>query len=165
MINYNVNSSYANRGKSLENLINYQNQIYKLRKLAVVHNIPVEHKTYQGNSWFNGLSIVDYVGLARGEAIAFDAKMTGNKNLPLANIPDHQIKFLRDWQDQGGTSFLIVEFTLVSEIYRLPSCLLEEAIEIADKGGRKSISLKAFRERATRIEARKEFPLDYLYLA
>lgn len=165
MIGHNINSSYANRGKRLETLIDYQNHLYLMKKLAIVHKIPVEHKTYHGQSWFNQPSIVDYVGLTSGKAIAFDAKMTSAKNLPLANIPDHQVEFLTDWQTQGGQSFLVVEFTAVNEIYRLPLYVLQEAIEEATKGGRKSIPLTIFRAQAKRIEAKSVFPLDYLNLA
>ena len=45
-------------------------------------------------AYFEKQSTVDYIGVAQGIPIAFDAKETAGKSLPLQNIHAHQMAFM-----------------------------------------------------------------------
>mgnify|MGYP000860855747 FL=1 len=163
-----ANISYANRGKDFEAIIDYVNELYERKGLATIHKIPVEHKAITRNgytkAWYASKSTVDYIGVCNGRALAFDAKSTRGKSLPLANIPEHQIVFLTNWQRDGGQAFFLVEYTELNEVYRLPLYIVREQIEIANKGGRKSLAIEHCREVAVRVKKEGVCPLDYLGL-
>jgi recombination protein U len=62
-------------------------------------------------------STVDFVGLLDGgKFIAFDAKQTKIKTrLPIKNIHQHQLDYLKIVQNLGGITFFLVWFTELSE--------------------------------------------------
>lgn len=163
-----ANISYANRGKDFEAIIDYVNELYERKGLATIHKIPVEHKAITRNgytkAWYASKSTVDYMGVCGGRALAFDAKSTRGKSLPLANIPGHQVAFLANWQRDGGQAFFIVEYVEHDEVYRVPLYIVQDQIEIANKGGRKSLSVDHCRAKAVRVKQEGVCPLDYLGL-
>ena len=69
---------------------------------------------------FEKKSSVDYIGVAQGIPICFDAKETRQKSLPLKNIHEHQINFMESFEKQQGISFLIVHFLLNGKYFLLP---------------------------------------------
>lgn len=157
--------NYANRGMILEELIDRANLLYKNQGIADVYKIPPPFQTMKNvkgtvTGYFKKGELVDYFGLVDGQAIAFDAKETKTKNLPLKNIPQHQYEFLKGWHKQKGTSFLIVGFTSVEEYYVVPFLLLDEAVERMNAGGRKSLSYKEIKENGIQIPLSTH--LDYL---
>lgn len=70
------------RGASLEELINVTNEKYREKKLALVQKIPTPIKPIKIDketrhitlAYFDQKSTVDYIGIAQGYAVAFDAK-------------------------------------------------------------------------------------------
>jgi recombination protein U len=52
--------------------------------------------------------------------VAFDAKETALNSLPLQNVHEHQIEFMRDINEQGGLAFLIVHFKFCDEYFLIP---------------------------------------------
>lgn len=52
-------------------------------------------------AYFDQKSTVDYIGVAQGVPLCFDAKETTKESLPLANIHLHQITFMEDFVKQG----------------------------------------------------------------
>lgn len=140
------------RGSMLEELITLTNDLYRNKKLAIVQKIPTPIKPIRiDNStrtitlaYFEQKSTIDYTGVVQGVPIAFDAKETGLKSFPLANIHPHQIEFMEDFTLQGGIAFIIVNFKAYDEMYFLPFGILYKHWEIAQNGGRKSISYNDF---------------------
>lgn len=140
------------RGSGLEDMINFTNEIYRKRGIALFQKIPTPITPVQVNNkertitlaYFEKQSTVDYIGIAQGIALCFDAKETALKNLPIQNIHEHQIEFMEDFQKQGGVSFLLVNFTAEAACYLLPFEVLKVHWASAQNGGRKSIPRSAF---------------------
>ena len=143
------------RGSAFEELINFTNERYRLSKLALLQKIPTPITPVKMNSadktitlaYFEKQSTVDYIGVAQGVPIAFDAKETAGKSLPLQNIHAHQMTFMEEFQQQRGLSFLLVHFSAEDVYYLLPFETLKMYWEAAEKGGRKSIPFSAFEKR------------------
>ncbi len=143
------------RGSVLEEAINFVNERYQKQGLALFQKIatpivPVKIDPNTGTitqAYFEKHSTVDYIGIAQGVAICFDAKETANKSLPLKNIHAHQIEFMQEFQKQGGLSFILVHFTTIDRYFLLPIAQLTAYHENANCGGRKSIPLEAFDEK------------------
>ena len=140
------------RGSTFEEIINFTNERYRQSKLALFQKIPTpitpvkmdaESKTIT-LAYFEKQSTVDYIGVAQGIPVAFDAKDTAGKSLPLQNIHEHQMAFMEEFKEQQGLSFLLVHFSAVDEYYLLPFETLKIYWENAAKGGRKSIPYAAF---------------------
>lgn len=138
--------SVANRGQTLESMIDESNLFYLAQGQAVVHKKPtpiqivkVDYPSRQAakitEAYYKTPSTTDYNGVYQGHAIDFDVKETRSKtSFPLKNIPVHQIHHLRAVKAQGGVAFLIIAFTLLDEYYLLPFEVLEYFIERAKKG-------------------------------
>lgn len=142
------------RGSTLEEIINYTNEAYKQKGIGIIQKIPTpitpveiskDRKTIT-LAYFEKQSTVDYIGVAQGVPLCFDAKETSQKSLPIQNIHQHQIEFMEAFETQKGVSFLLVHFTEQSEFYFLPFQVLKTYWDGALKGGRKSIPRDAFEE-------------------
>ena len=106
--------------------------------------------------------LVDYIGtISGGHSIAFDAKETKGKSLPLKNIHEHQMQMMEDWHNFGATTFLIVYFKDLDEYFRLPFEVLTECWWEAEEGGSKSIPIDTFRNHGVLINKNNGL-LDYL---
>ena len=142
------------RGSALEDLVNFTNDYYRQRGLALFQKIPTpitpvevsNEKRIITLAYFDKQSTVDYIGVVQGIAVCFDAKETTLKSLPIQNIHPHQIAFMKDFQKQNGISFLLVYFSAIDSFYFLPFEILEQYWTDSQKGGRKSIPLSAFEE-------------------
>ena len=140
------------RGSTLEDLINFTNERYAQKGLALLQKIPTPITPVQMDSqkgvitlaYFEKQSTVDYIGVVQGVPICFDAKETALKNLPLQNIHPHQMEFMADFKKQKGLAFLLVHFTSYDEYYLLPFETLHTYWTDAQQGGRKSIPYAAF---------------------
>lgn len=157
------------RGSSLEDIINFTNELYRQKGLAVIQKIPTpitpvevsNEKRTITLAYFDKQSTVDYIGVVQGIAVCFDAKETALKSLPIQNIHQHQIKFMEDFHQQNGVSFLLVNFTCYNEFYFLPLPVLKQYWDTAQKGGRKSIPYAAF-EKQYLIETKQGAMIHYL---
>ena len=115
------------RGSTLEELINFTNEIYQERRLALVQKIPTpikpikidQEKRHITLAYFDQKSTVDYIGAVQGYPICFDAKECGSDIFPLQNIHAHQIEFMKAYEAQGGISFMLIYFTKRNEFYYL----------------------------------------------
>lgn len=140
------------KGSTFEELINMTNNMYRSKGLAMIQKIPTPITPIQVDNknkritlaYFDQKSTVDYIGAVQGIPICFDAKETSRKSLPIQNIHEHQIQFMRDFAKQGGIAFLIVHFSFCGEMYLLEVEELEKHWEISHSGGRKSIPYEAF---------------------
>lgn len=142
------------RGDELEEQINRTNALYREKHLAVVQKVPTPIKPVRMNSenrtitlaYFEQKSTVDYIGVVQGVPICFDAKETTKNFLPMSNIHDHQVAFMKDFKSQGGIAFLLVYFKKYETYHFLPIEVLAPLYEAAKQGGRKSIPYEAFDE-------------------
>ena len=156
------------RGSSLETLINFTNDFYRQKGLALFQKIPTPITPVKVNNekrritlaYFEQQSTVDYMGVVHGIPVCFDAKETTLKSLPIQNIHPHQIQFMNDFQKQKGISFLLVYFSTIDSFYFLPFETLEKYWTEAQQGGRKSIPLSAFEEQYRIVQ--KKGILQYL---
>lgn len=160
--------SQANRGMAFEDLIEYANRQYQVRGIAVIQKVATPWKVVRRGAQIVSAfpekkSTVDFIGIASGRAIAFDAKSTRiETRFPLANIEQHQFEFLFDWSTQGGTSFVLIEFAVRHECYVLPFDVLSFYWSSMLQGGRKSIPLEEIKDRGTYVEPGRGVVLDYL---
>lgn len=157
------------RGSAFEELINVTNRLYQQRGIAVIQKIPTPITPIEVNNashtitsaYFEKKSTVDYIGVACGVALCFDAKETRYKNLPLKNIHLHQIEFMDAFRKQRGFSFLLVQFHITGEVFLLPFEMLVRHYVAAQKGERKSIPYDAF-DPALRVLNKNGFPVHYI---
>ena len=127
------------RGSVLEELVNYTNEKYRRQNLALVHKIPTSIKPVRFDkekrhitlAYFDQKSTVDYIGVVQGIPICFDAKECASDVFPLQNIHKHQIEFMKQFEEQGGISFLLLYFTNRHACYFMT---FEETMEFWQRG-------------------------------
>ena len=136
------------RGSTLEDLINRTNDSYREKKLALIQKVPTpitpvsidKESRHITLAYFEQKSTVDYIGAVQGIPICFDAKECAVKTFPLQNIHPHQISFMKEFEEQGGISFIILSFTSFNEIYYLPFDQVYRFWKRMEEGGRKSFT-------------------------
>lgn len=141
------------RGSAFENLINMTNEKYREAKLALIQKIPTPITPVEINgkgqitlAYFEAKSTVDYIGVVQDIAICFDAKECAKDTFPLQNIHEHQVKFMEDFESQGGIAFLLIYFSHLEEYYYFPFREIKKYWDRAENGGRKSIKKEEFTE-------------------
>ena len=103
------------RGSILEELLNKTNMKYLENNLALIQKIPtpitpikIDKKTRHITlAYFEQKSTVDYIGVVQGIPVCFDAKECHTSTFPLANIHEHQVKFMESFEKQDGMNFII----------------------------------------------------------
>ncbi len=136
------------RGSDLEDLINRTNDSYREKKLALIQKVPTpitpisidKESRHITLAYFEQKSTVDYIGAVQGIPVCFDAKECRVKTFPLQNIHSHQIAFMKEFEEQGGISFIILSFTALNEIYYLPFQEVYRFWKRMEEGGRKSFT-------------------------
>jgi recombination protein U len=158
----------GHRGDALEEIILLTNEFYRNHHFAIVDKastpikvVDIDDKGLITKGYFEKKSTVDFIGLVQGIAIAFDAKETRLKSLPLSNIHQHQIDYMCEFNHQGGLAFIIVHFTLYNRYFLLPYEIVESYQNSAQTNGRKSIP---FSEMSNAFEITREHNgiLNYL---
>lgn len=157
------------RGSLLETLINMTNDKYREEGLAIVQKVPtpitpvrIDSETKQITlAYFDQKSTVDYIGAVQGIPVCFDAKECAAKSFPLANVHEHQIRFMADMEKQKGVAFFLIYFNLSDEYYYCPFKEMEKYWKRAEEGGRKSIKREEFTE-GWLIGKRESVPVHYL---
>lgn len=134
------------RGSVLEESLNITNEKYRQEKLALVQKIPTpitpmeidQEKHHITLAYFEQKSTVDYIGNVQGVPVCFDAKECASDTFPIQNIHEHQIKYMEEFEEQDGVSFLIIYFKKVEEYYYVPFKDVIYFWNRAHSGGRKS---------------------------
>lgn len=140
------------RGSTLEEMVNMTNEQYMAHGLACIEKIPTPIKPVKMGkdkgtialAYFEKKGSVDYIGAVQGFPVCFDAKETHQNFFPLKNIHEHQMAYMKAFEQQQGVAFIIVHFTAKDELYLLPYEVLAHYWEQAKEGGRKSIPYDAF---------------------
>ena len=134
------------RGSTLEEFINRTNEKYLENGLALIQKVPTpitpinidkatRHITL---AYFDQKSTVDYIGAVQGIPVCFDAKECNTDTFPLQNIHEHQVKFMENFEKQGGISFFLIYYTHRDEFFYLPYEICRFFWDRSLAGGRKS---------------------------
>ena len=134
------------RGSTLEELLNRTNEKYLENHLALIQKIPTpitpinidkstRHITL---AYFDQKSTVAYIGVVQGIPVCFDAKECHTDTFPLANVHEHQVKFMENFEIQDGIAFILISFTHRNEFYYMRFQELVKFWNRAKEGGRKS---------------------------
>lgn len=142
------------RGSTLEELINRTNDLYKEHGLAIVRKIPTPITPIRMNedhsqitlAYFEQKSSVDYIGAVQGFPVCFDAKESASDTFALANIHEHQIAFMSDYEKQGGISFIVIYYPHLNRFNYLRFEKIMEFWNRMQEGGRKSFRLEELEE-------------------
>lgn len=143
------------RGSTLEELINRTNEKYKEDHLALIQKIPtpitpisIDQSTRHITlAYFDQKSTVDYIGAVQGIPVCFDAKECTKDTFALANIHQHQVDFMLEFERQQGIAFFLLYYTSKDLYYYLR---LEELLVFwkrMEEGGRKSFRFDELDER------------------
>ena len=137
------------RGSTLEELINRTNDQYREKGLALIQKVPTpitpikidqEHR-HITLAYFDKKSTVDYIGAVQGIPVCFDAKECQTDVFPLANVHEHQLAFMREFEKQKGIAFLLIYFSAENLFYYLRLRELEKFWQRREAGGRKSFRI------------------------
>lgn len=134
------------RGATLEDLINRTNEKYQENGLALIQKIPTpitpiridKDERHITLAYFDQKSTVDYIGAVQGLPVCFDAKECAADTFALANIHEHQVTFMENFEKQGGVAFFLLFFSHKNQFYYLPYAHLRYFWDRAKEGGRKS---------------------------
>ncbi len=130
------------RGSSLEEMINYTNEYYREKGLALVQKIPTPIKPIKIDkdssqitlAYFEKDSTVDYIGAVQGIPVCFDAKECATDTYSLQNIHKHQYNFMTEFEKQKGVSFLVIYFTNRNQFYYMRFSELKTYIDRMEEG-------------------------------
>ncbi len=134
------------RGSTLEDMINRTNEKYAENGLALIQKIPTpitpvkmdKETRHITLAYFDQKSTVDYIGAVQGIPVCFDAKECAVDTFSLQNIHEHQIEFMKGFEQQGGIAFVLIFYTHKNQLYYLTFAKLYEFWKRAMEGGRKS---------------------------
>ena len=134
------------RGSTLEEIINLTNEKYRANRLAVIQKVPTpitpinidKNTRHITLAYFDQKSTVDYIGAVQGIPVCFDAKECAENTFPLQNVHEHQITFMKEFEEQKGIAFLLIYFKKQDVFYYLPFEELWKYWKRAQNGGRKS---------------------------
>lgn len=157
----------GHRGDSLENLIIEINKIYENKGIALITKIPVPIKVLKivlrkiVEAFFEEKSILDFQGVVQGNSVAFDAKETNFDYLPLKNIHEHQVEYMKKFDKQKGLSFILAHFKKSDRFFLIPVDIIAKYYNEGQKGGRKSIPITDL-DAKYEIDGKKGYP-DYIH--
>ena len=133
------------RGSILEEMINRTNEAYLESGLALIQKIPTPITPVEMNekkqitlAYFDKKSTVDYIGAVQGLPVCFDAKECATETFSLQNIHEHQVRFMNDFEKQGGIAFFLIQFKSLDFFYYLRLDDLMVFWNRSLNGGRKS---------------------------
>lgn len=134
------------RGSMLEELINLTNQKYREKALALIQKVPTpitpinidKENRHITLAYFEQKSTVDYIGVVQGIPICFDAKECAVDTFTMNNVHEHQIDFMKEFEEQNGIAFLLIYFRKRDIYYYLTFERLFYFWKRAVNGGRKS---------------------------
>lgn len=134
------------RGSMLEEIINLTNIKYREKGLALIQKVPTpitpinidKAERHITLAYFEQKSTVDYIGVVQGIPVCFDAKECAVDTFSMNNVHEHQITFMREFEEQNGIAFLLIYFKKRDLYYYLTYDRLQEFWNRAEAGGRKS---------------------------
>ena len=157
------------RGSALEDMVNMTIEYYHEKKLALIQKIPTPIKPVRIEkdtrhitlAYFDQKSTVDYIGAVQGIPVCFDAKESAADVYPLHNIHEHQVRFMKAMEDQGGVAFILMYFSNRNEAYYIPLSDVIFFWERSKNGGRKSFTYEEV-DKTLQIRIRNDIYLMFL---
>ena len=133
------------RGSTLEEMVNRTNDQYRDQGLALIQKVPTpitpinidKESRHITLAYFDQKSTVDYIGAVQGIPVCFDAKECKTDTFPLANVHEHQIRFMREFEAQQGVAFLLIFYSSRDIYYYLRLADLLKFVKRAEEGGLK----------------------------
>lgn len=183
--------SHANLGKDFESALERTHHAYSIQKKAYIVRNPVEwqerhpsfalkatkgsikglrHWAERGDGWFlvKVPSDVDFSGVIAGSGrhIAFDAKQSKGKSIPLDNFTKHQIEKLCLAESCGAISGFMVRMIEAGRVWFLKASYVRQRADRAEFGknlqrGEKSISISQLEENGIEIPVSQNL-IDWL---
>ncbi len=150
-------------------MINISIERYREEKVALIQKIPTPIKPINIDkatrhitlAFFDKKSTVDYIGVVQGVPVCFDAKECNTDTFPMQNIHEHQIRFMREFEQQDGIAFILLYYTHINEGYYLPFAKIEEFYRRMENGGRKSFTIDEI-DRTLKIHSYSGVPVHFL---
>lgn len=163
------NYDMANKGRGFEEEVMMANKQYKRKGIALVQKIStpwtVIRKGKQIVSAFpEGKSTLDFRGTVKPRIpISFDCKETiEKKGLPLANIPEHQIDYMRDAIGVDEITFILCYINPLDKRYYIPGVTVLEYWDCWQKNkGKRGFNLIPIKD-MIEIKSKDGIILDYL---
>lgn len=157
------------RGSVLEEIVNRTNEEYRQSGLALIQKVPTpitpvsfdKESHHITMAYFDQKSTVDYIGVVQGIPVCFDAKECHAMSFPLANIHDHQFRFMKDFDKQEGVAFLLLYFTQPDVYYYMTFAELSVFMQRAKEGGPKHFKFGELNEKF-RLSRSSGFLVPYL---
>lgn len=142
------------RGSTLEEFINRTNEVYLEKKLALIQKIPTpitpvridKEQRHITLAYFEQRSTVDYIGAVQGIPVCFDAKECVADTFPLQNIHEHQIEFMKNFEEQKGVAFLVIYYSHRNQFYYMRFEEIYRFWNRMQEGGRKSFRMEELNE-------------------
>ncbi|MEB9862167.1 Holliday junction resolvase RecU [Bacillus cereus] len=160
----------GNRGMAFEMLINLANQMYQRGGVALINKRPTPVKVIKSrgsqviNGFYEAKSTVDYDGVYKGRAVAFEAKSTEkDKRFDLKNIAQHQLDYLEKAEKMGAICFFLIEFSKDNSVFAVPLSVIQSYVRMSHQPkGKKSIPRADFDIYGYLVEQTERAPIDYL---
>ncbi|PFU86489.1 Holliday junction resolvase RecU [Bacillus anthracis] len=160
----------GNRGMAFEKLINLSNEMYQREGVALINKRPTPVKVLKmvygrvKDGYYESKSTVDYDGVYRGRAIAFEAKSTNEINrFDLKNIAQHQLDYLEKAEKMGAICFFLIGCTKDQSTFAIPLSVIQSYVRMSQQPkGKKSIPRADFDIYGYLVEQTERAPVDYL---
>lgn len=157
------------RGSMLEELINLTNSKYREKSLALIQKVPTpitpmkidKENRHIDLAFFEQKSTVDYIGVVQGIPVCFDAKECAGETFSLNNVHEHQIQFMKEFEEQNGVAFLLIYFKKYDIYYYLKYEELSKFWNRALEGGRKSFRFDEL-DQSYKIKVQNGICIHYL---
>ena len=127
------------RGSTLEEMVNRTNEWYLEKGLALIQKIPTPITPVKMDKEHRHITLAYFdIGAVHGIPICFVAKDCVEKTFPLQNIHAHQVKFMEEFERQGGIAFILIYYSSENVLYYMRFAELCRFWNRAKEGGRKS---------------------------
>ncbi|MBO1628208.1 Holliday junction resolvase RecU [Bacillus arachidis] len=160
----------GNRGMAFEMLINLSNEMYQREGVALINKRPTPVKVIKSkgsqvkSGFYEAKSTVDYDGVYKGRAIAFEAKSTESlTRFDLKNIAQHQLDYLEKAEKMGAVCFFLIEFSKDKTVFFVPVSVIQSYVRMSHQSnGKKSIPRADFDIYGYLVNQTERVPVDYL---
>ncbi|MGF9958434.1 Holliday junction resolvase RecU [Bacillus mycoides] len=160
----------GNRGMAFEKLINLSNEMYQRGRVALINKRPNPVKVLKmvygrvKDGYYESKSTVDYDGVYKGRAIAFEAKSTNEINrFDLKNIARHQLDYLEKAEKMGAICFFLIGFSKDKSVFLVPLSVIQAYVRMSQQPkGKKSIPRADFDIYGYLADQTERAPVDYL---
>lgn len=141
---------------------------YRERGMALIDKTPNNWQVIRRgkeivSAYAKGKSTVDFIGISHGRAIAFEAKTTQlTTRFNLDMVKEHQVQYLKQFREQGGIAFFLIEFRKHEEVYLVPITDFITYWDHAQKGGAQSIPYADFKFNWQQVKPARGITVDFL---